>query len=460
MEVFMKKLLLLLFVLILIVPLQGEFQSDNVYIDIPSANVLPNGRFEISISAGFPTDNTILNKPDYDIYFTYGLLSKLDMRLSMFTLNDWVIDINYNIVKETKNVPAFAVGLFDVTYRKYISSGGGGSETNTGFPDENYGDQRAIENASLYFVMTKSFSDIIKFNIGIGRGRFIGMSGISHYFNYSAFSNDWRNADPNMLVGFFIGGMVRLLPKTYFIAEFDGRDANAGIRYFNKYFSIGMAGTHLETYTAPDNPQISARYYANITVNSSMLEKPRKPIIRYFTLNGKILDRATMKPIADGYVFLPDISENKYKIDEYGRFKLKFRKGEYWLKGLAPGYYWQKQKVIVNENTGEITFLLKKKVKKVKKIVKKQEPKIIKKAPVIKKKTIPAVKKKITIKKKKTTARVSISKLYAEGMKAYLKGNYKRAINRFAKVKRINPNYKNVQKYYRQAKKRLKALGG
>lgn len=49
--------------------LQAEFQSDNTFIDIPTANVLPNGRFELSVSAGFPVENLNLNEPDYDLFF-------------------------------------------------------------------------------------------------------------------------------------------------------------------------------------------------------------------------------------------------------------------------------------------------------------------------------------------------------------------------------------------------------
>ena len=455
-----KKLVFIIIALsFILVPIfvNAEFQSDNVFIDIPTANVLPNGRFELSLSAGLPVENLSLNKPDYDLFFSYGLLNKLELRLSMFTLMDWAIDVNYNILRESGNKPALAVGMYNVTYREHISSAGGGSSDTVGFPDENYGSERAIENASLYFVATKSFSDIIKFNIGLGRGRFIGMSGISHYFNISAFSSDWKNISPNLLVGVFLGGEVKIMPNTYFIAEFDGRDANAGVRYFNKYFSASIAGTHLEAYRAPNNPQISPRYYANITVNSSFMEKPKAPIVRYYSVKGKVLDRNTMEPIKDAYIILPTIGTEKYAVGQSGEFMLKFKKGEYWIRALAPGYYWQQQKVIVNGSTGEISFLLRKKVKKVvKKVIEKPVVKhkpTVKKAPVKKK----VVKKKSPKRKKPT---VSISKLYSQGIQAYLKGNYKRAVYLFNKVRRINPNYKNVRSYLRKAKLRLKALGG
>jgi len=439
--------------------LKAEFQSDNTFIDIPTANVLPNGRFELSVSTGFPVENLNLNKPDYDLFFSYGLLNKLELRLSMFTLKDWAIDVNYKILDENGNAPALAVGMYNVTYRKYVSSGGGGSDDSVGFPDENYGDVRAIENASLYFVATKSFSDVIKFNIGLGRGRFIGMSGISHYFNISAFSSDWKNVSPDLLVGVFLGGEIRIMPNTYFIAEFDGRDANAGVRYFNKYFSASVAGTHLEAYRAPNNPQISARYYANVTVNSSIIEKPKAPVVKYYQVSGKVVDRNTMEPIKDAYIILPNIGTKKYAVNENGVFMLKFKKGEYWIRALAPGYYWQQQKVIVNDATGELHFLLRKKVKKVVKKLTKEKP-VVKKKIVTKPKT--TVKKKIVTKKKtvRKKPKINLSKLYSQGIQAYLAGDYKKAVYLFKRVSRVNPNYKNVRTYLKKAELRLKALGG
>ena len=447
------------FIIFMQLNLKAEFQSDNTFIDIPTANVLPNGRFELSVSAGLPVENLGLNKPDYDLYFSYGLMNKIELQLSMFTLEDWALDVNYKILNEKGNAPALAVGMYNVTYRKYISSGGGGSGDTVGFPDEHYGNERAIENASLYFVATKSFSDVIKFNIGLGRGRFIGMSGISHYFNISAFSSDWKNVSPNLLVGVFLGGEVRIMPNTYFIAEFDGRDANAGVRYFNKYFSASVAGTHLEAYRAPNNPQISARYYANVTVNSSIIEKPKVPVVKYYSVSGKVFDRSTMEPIKDAYVILPGIGTEKYAVNENGSFMLKFKKGEYWIRALAPGYYWQQQKVIVNNSTGELHFLLRKKVKKIvkKTIVKKP---VVKKKVTVKPKAKPrkkTIKKKIYTNKK---PRVSLSKLYSQGIQAYLSGNYKKAVNLFTRISRINPNYKNVRTYLKKAKLRLRALGG
>lgn len=90
--------------------------------------------------------------------------------------------------------------------------------------------------------------------------------------------------------------------------------------------------------------------------------------MKYYQISGKVVDRNTMEPIKDAYIILPNIGTEKYAVNENGVFMLKFKKGVYWIRALAPGYYWQQQKVIVNDATGELHFLLRKKLKSRKEI--------------------------------------------------------------------------------------------
>ncbi len=243
----MKKVLLPILLLLIAFTLNAEYISTSNMIDIPEAKVIGNFGLEINGNLTMPLATTAPDHVYYNMAATFGLFNKAQITLNYYTATNWSLSGRYIILNETANAPALALGISDLTYRKMISPVGG--DSSGVLSDWNYAN-RPFENGSLFLVATKGFMDMLKLDIGIGRGRYVGYGPVSHYFNPSVFSSSYTTVSGDWYFGLFIGLEYKIMPTLYVNAEFDGRDANAGIRWkgeiMKQALQVGLAFTHLE----------------------------------------------------------------------------------------------------------------------------------------------------------------------------------------------------------------------
>lgn len=254
----MKKIFLLLLGFFL----YGEFVNSYSQIDIPTA-ILPSkpgySEFSFFTHFGLRREKTILRdldptKPfDFDLYgnFSFG---NIFFTLKAYTLTDYALDIIYSLMPEIGITPAVAVGIYNVSYRKHISSTGsnppegGYNDDNSYYWEEwkegNY--KRNIENLSLFLVVSKHFTYRFVGTIGIGRGRFVGYGSRSKYFNFDILTGGKTKHE--ITFGIFWGGYYIVNRNFHVLTDFDGRDLNVGFRYIERLFSINLAITKLEHF--------------------------------------------------------------------------------------------------------------------------------------------------------------------------------------------------------------------
>jgi len=229
-------------------PASAEWNRTTGIIDIPTAKIL--GPNVVRASANwFFTFGEDSFPTDADFSLCYGIANRAEVSAYMLTTQDLAASIAFKITDESKYVPAVAFGVQDIATNLYVSSVGGGEDI--GFSDDvDYWtvSSRNPERLSAYLVATKTFGRVGEYTLGIGRGRFVGYGYRSYYFNSDMFFGGGREIENRHLdaVGLFMGGTVQLIPYVYAMAEFDGRDANAGLSFRHPYFRVNLALTHME----------------------------------------------------------------------------------------------------------------------------------------------------------------------------------------------------------------------
>ncbi|MEO0284730.1 MAG: hypothetical protein ABIM58_05075 [candidate division WOR-3 bacterium] len=267
----------------------GEFQNSFSQIDIPTA-ILPSTPFysEFSlyahfglrreIKSGYEIKNYDPSKPfDFDMYGTMSL-GNFFFTLKVYTLSDYAIDLIYRIMPEIGVTPAVAVGIYDITYRKYISSTGS-NPPEGGYNDDNSyywedwkeGDyRRNLENFSLFLVFSKHFTYKIVGTFGLGRGRFVGYGSRSKYFNFDILTGGKTKHD--ITFGVFWGAYYIISKNFHILLDFDGRDFNVGGRYVSPLISVNFALTKLEHFLG-GSPRFSPRFGFGITINPRIFRR-------------------------------------------------------------------------------------------------------------------------------------------------------------------------------------------
>lgn len=268
----------------------GELCHTSGLIDIPTVPQynLP-GMFGVGLTFSLPfytddpnpDDDSILvpDPKDFTMTVRYGLGGRTELALSMYTLSTYSLSVSYLLKKEHGNAPAIFVGVDDISYNTHLSTIGMDEET--GFLEEkgyhfNTGG-RPAEIFSTYIAMQKAIGPYANFVLGLGRGRFVGYGGRSHIFNTDFFvlGDDYETEEHSAWAfGLFFGGSIRFPFGLELIAEIDGRDGNAGIKYHHKYFTTTFAVTKAEQFWG-DRP-FSPRFTMGLEVNNrSVLEKPK-----------------------------------------------------------------------------------------------------------------------------------------------------------------------------------------
>ncbi len=266
--------------------LVGELCHTSGFIDIPTAPQYDkSGMLGVGLAFSMPfsqedPDPTDLTEPDpmdFTATLKYGFAGRGEVALSMYTPSTFALSIGYLLVREG-SAPAIFMGIDDISYKPYLSTIS--NEEEGGFIEErNYAvvnGGRAPELLSAYIGMQKSFS-VFNVVLGFGRGRFVGYAPRSIIFNTDQFvlGDDYKTEDhSSWAFAVFFGGSIRLPMGLEFIAEIDGRDGNAGIKYHHKYFNIALAVAKAEHFWSP--APYSPRFTAGLEVNNRfMTEGPR-----------------------------------------------------------------------------------------------------------------------------------------------------------------------------------------
>lgn len=323
----------------------GDFNRTTGLIDIPTAEWLERNVVKVMTHTAFAAW-----EDEYPAYLNfglgYGVLGIGEVVLNAYTSKDYSAHLAVRLKEEEDWVPALGLGVQEVTYRKWISSVGAGE--NVGFPDEvDYRRKggRPSERFSAYLVATKGFNAYGSYTLGIGRGRFVGYGPHSHWFNTDNFvrENYQDPSDPisDLALGLFMGAQWEPAPDLFLMFEFDGRDANAGVRYQHKYFDVSLAGTHLDQMGGGSrlNPRMALGLSAN---NSWMYEPPGHGIIA-----GLVRADRTALPI-QATISFPGKEMPSLETTPEGVFTVQLLPGTYVVRAKRAGFYWKQTRVTVS----------------------------------------------------------------------------------------------------------------
>ncbi len=313
----------------------GELCHTTGFIDIPTVTeyTIP-GMLGGGLTFSMPLRGAADDPMDFTMVFRYGFAGRGELSLAMYTPTTYALSCSYVLKKEQGNSPAFFCGLDDISYNTHLSTIGMKGEE--GFIEErNYhlvNGGRPWELFSAYFALQKTVS-VVNMVVGLGRGRFVGYAPRSHIFNTDLFvlGDDYKTEDHSAWAfGVFFGGSLRFPFGLELIAEIDGRDGNAGIKYHHKYFTVTTALTKCEHFWSPDpySPRLTFALESN---NRFMLEGPKVGSIQCVTR-----DYTTKTYLAN---YIVDIKElNKRYRAKGGTFSLSLPTGNYTITISKPNY--------------------------------------------------------------------------------------------------------------------------
>ncbi len=416
--------------------LVGELCHTSGLIDIPTAP-----RYDIpgmwggGLTFSFPLFNEDPNpnddlKPDpkdFTMVFRYGFLGRGEVAVAMYTPVTYALSVSYLFKKEENNAPAFFAGIDDISYNTHLSTIG--MSADQGFIEEkvyNSYHHRPWELFSCYLAMEKSFSRIFDFVLGIGRGRYIGYGWRSHIFNTDFFvlGDDYTNPDKKASAwafGVFFGGAIKLPGSLELMAEMDGRDGNAGLRYNHRYFSLTLAIAKCEHFG--NNRPWSPRFILGFeSTNRFQFETPKVGSIECV-----IRDNTTKQLLVNSVVDIRELNK-RYKT-RGGTFGLSLPAGNYTITVSKPNYvdYITKVKVKPGIKT-KLIFNLKK-----------TEEALIKEAAFIEKEK-------------------NIKQYFEQGKIYYSEGKLDQAKAAFQMVLSLNPVHKGARDYLSKIEPRRQEL--
>jgi outer membrane protein OmpA-like peptidoglycan-associated protein len=205
----------------------AELNRTTLLIDTPTADVLPAGSFAISADVTWPFGRTPSNYPELEggASLRFSPVKRLDVALTAYTLEDYVLGARYQLVSGGPRRLALAVGVCDVGIHSYVSPVGHGLDD--AWPDWKY-ENRPMENFSAFAVTSIPVARFARVHLGLGRGRFVGCDGPNAYLNTDIFFKEQHQ----WAIGAFGGLEVYLGSHVALCAEASSREANAGIKAF------------------------------------------------------------------------------------------------------------------------------------------------------------------------------------------------------------------------------------
>jgi len=233
---------------------EAQFERTAMLIDTPSSQVLEKGKLCVAGTVTGPLDDTAaIDWWEGNFGLRYGLLDRLEVDITAFTFEDWVLGFNYQIKKPaSRDKWSLSIGAHDISWHNHVSAIGHGKEwSETVWSDDDFRDPDNIdrfikpsENFSAFVVATVPLTQFVKrlppvlrgtrYNFGIGRGRYVGYDGPNENLNTDIFSDEYH---PHTAWGLFGGLEVSLgsresisLRDLALAIEYDSRDLNAGIK--------------------------------------------------------------------------------------------------------------------------------------------------------------------------------------------------------------------------------------
>ncbi len=329
----------------------AEVRTSSFLYDTPTAHIEKGVFYEGTIVTTFTgTDDPY--PIDTDVHLMASLFGKLELTISLLTFRDPTItpSIKYNLIGESRILPAISIGIINLLASKYISSVGVGEST-VWKDDSSYIPEyiRSPEQNSFYLVFTKDFGAWGKYNIGFGRGSFVGYGPRSRQFNTDRFDN-WSNIHTDA-IGMFWGVDIELGYGIRGGFEFDGRDFNVGLKFKKVGFETTLMASKLE-HKLGGSPNFAPRIDLSTTFNSHFIRRmPSPPKIG--AIAGTVIDRDTKEPIVVTITIegtdLPSITT-----DAEGRYSITLSPGTYTVKAETEGFYWMEKKVYVRERMSTI----------------------------------------------------------------------------------------------------------
>ncbi|MGQ9708494.1 MAG: OmpA family protein [bacterium] len=252
----------------------AQFDRTALLIDAPTADVLPRGSLALTAVASYPVLKSSKN-PNLEkgAGLRFSPLKRLELSLTAYTLQDYVLGASYQLLSSETAPLSLALGVHDLGLYSYISPIGHG-EDNT-WPDWKY-KNRQTERPSPFLVASVPVLGFARVHAGIGRGRNIGYSEHSKYFNLDIFFDEQHQ----WAIGAFGGLEINLTRNICLAFEAQGRDANAGIKLNFGPIKANLALTKIEGLLFPkENDDKFGRLAFALTYQIDDLFKPRVPVV-------------------------------------------------------------------------------------------------------------------------------------------------------------------------------------
>ena len=211
--------------LALAAPASATSNSPTLLFDTPTADVLPAGALAISADATFPLTKSSMNVdyPELNANVRFSPLKRLDFAVTAYTPAYYVLDAKYRIIGGEPGDFGLAVGVYDVGLNNHVSPIGHGLDA--AWPDWKHRD-RTTENFSAFAVASIPMTEIVRYHVGLGRGRFVGYATHSKYLNTDIFFKDHHQ----WAIALFGGVEVYVNPHVALVVEASSRDLNTGVK--------------------------------------------------------------------------------------------------------------------------------------------------------------------------------------------------------------------------------------
>jgi outer membrane protein OmpA-like peptidoglycan-associated protein len=227
----------------------AAFNSPTLLYESPTADVLPAGTLAITADMTYPLIQTPMNVnyPEANANIRFSPIKHFDFAVTAYTFSDFVLDAKYQIVGGEPDRFGLAVGVYDIGFNDYISPIG--HDSANAWPDWKYWNNfhteyvRTHERFSAFAVASIPVTKFARLNVGLGRGRFVGYSEHSRYFNSDFFYNDKYH---QWAVALFGGAEIYVLPHVALVAAGSTRDLNTGVKASFGPFDASVAWTKME----------------------------------------------------------------------------------------------------------------------------------------------------------------------------------------------------------------------
>lgn len=292
----------------------GEFNRTTGLIDIPIADVLPEGVVRTTLSGSFALTPSLYSR-DIDFSIAVGLPYDMETSLTLYTFDAIVLGFVKRIFLEEETKPGLALGLHNIGWVKYVSPVGAGIDK--GWEDIlDHGERGGLLTKRRYrgilrnpeyfswFIVTSfrfphhELKDYLRFHFGLGRGKYVGYGPKSRLIN-----TDFLFAPLHeYAVGIFAG--IQYFPRgdtvVSIILEGDGRDINLGFSVKYKWADLNAALTHVEQpiWYKPHHPiRFDFGIGAVIPVFAPAPKEPEIAREEKALIHGICTDSITKKPV-------------------------------------------------------------------------------------------------------------------------------------------------------------------